>query len=305
MDGSHAIGVDLGGTKILAGVVTRTGEIVRRHERPTPTDSEDALVRELEIAVDELMSDEVVALGFGVPGPLDLGSGRTFDMVNLPFHDFPLRDHMAARFHRLVGLDNDANAAAIAEWRVGAGRGVDDLVMLTLGTGLGGGVISNGRPFRGAKGVGAELGHVVIVHDGRPCQGSCVGRGHLEPYVTGLAATKAAQAAFGPEADARSLVRLADEGNEQARSILAEIGSYLGSGMGSFANIFEPELMVIGGGFGVAAWEYVIPAAEQVMRREALRPMRDTVPVVRAELGTAAGLIGAAFVAFEALDASS
>jgi glucokinase len=304
VDGSHAIGVDLGGTKILAGVVTRTGEIVRRHERPTPTDSQDSLVRELELAVAELMSPDVAALGFGVPGPLDLRAGRTFDMVNLPFHDFPLREHMAERFGRPVGLDNDANAAAIAEWRAGAGRGVDDLVMLTLGTGLGGGVISNGTPFRPARGAGAELGHVVIVHDGRPCQGSCTGRGHLEPYVTGLAATKAAQAAFGPDADARVLIRLADEGDEQARAILAEIGSYLGSGMGSFANIFAPELILIGGGFGVAAWAYLIPAAEHVMRREALRPMRDTVRVVRAELGTDAGLIGAAFVAFEALDAA-
>jgi len=211
---------------------------------------------------------------------------------------------MHRRFGLPVGLDNDANAAAIGEWRAGAGRGVDDLVMLTMGTGLGGGVISGGRPFRGARGGGVELGHVVVVHDGRPCQGACRGRGHLEPYVTGLAATAAAKEAFGPAADAHRLVRLADEGDETARAILAEIGGYLGSGMGSFANIFEPDLIVIGGGFGVAAWEYVIPHAEEVMRREALRPMRDHVQVVRAELGTAAGSIGAAFVAFEALDAA-
>jgi len=299
---SHAIGVDLGGTKILAGVVSQDGEVLRRHERASPTESQDALVRELELAVDELMSDDVAAIGFGVPGPLDLEHGRTFDMVNLPFHDFPLRDHMAARFDLPVGLDNDANAAAIAEWRVGAGRGVDDVLMLTLGTGLGGGVISNGRPFRGAKGAGAELGHVVIVHDGRPCQGTCTGRGHLEPYVTGLAATKAAQEAFGPTADAHTLVQLAGEGDETARAILAEIGSYLGSGMGSFANIFAPTLIVIGGGFGVAAWEYLMPSADAIMRREALRPMRDIVRVVPAELGAEAGLIGAGFVAFEALD---
>lgn len=302
MDGTNAIGVDLGGTKILAGVVTRSGEIVRRYERPTPTDSQDALARELVIAIDELMDDDVAALGLGVPGPIDLESGRTYDMVNLPFHDFPLRDHMIEQFGRPVGLDNDANAASIAEWRVGAARGVDDVVMLTLGTGLGGGVISQGVPFR-AGGKGAELGHVVIVHDGRACQGSCLGRGHLEPYVTGLAATKAAQEAFGPAADARDLVEFADQGDEQARAILAEIGSYLGSGMGSFANLFAPDLIVIGGGFGVAAWTHLIPAAEAVMRREALRPMRDTVRVVRAELGTSAGLIGAAFVGFEALDA--
>ena len=120
-------------------------------------------------------------------------------MVNLPFDDFPLRDHMAERFGLPVGLDNDANAAAIAEWRAGAGRGVDDLVMLTLGTGLGGGVISRGRPFRGANGAGVELGHVVIVHDGRPCQGACTGRGHLEAYVTGLAATKRRRRRSAPQ----------------------------------------------------------------------------------------------------------
>jgi glucokinase len=304
MSGTHAIGIDLGGTKILAGVVTRDGEVVRRHERMTSLESQDALVAELELAIAEVLGDDVGAIGLGVPGPLDLENGRTYDMVNLPFHDFPLRDHMARRFDLPVGLDNDANAAAIAEWRVGAARGVDDMIMLTLGTGLGGGVISRGRPFRGAHGAGVELGHVVIVHDGRPCQGRCTGRGHLEPYVTGLAATRAAQDAFGPGADAHVLVGLANGGDVTAREILADIGAHLGSGMGSFANIFEPALIVIGGGFGVAAWEHLIGSAEAIMRREALRPMRDEVRVVRAELGTDAGLIGAGFVAFEALDAA-
>lgn len=302
MTATHAIGVDLGGTKILAGVVDRDGGIVRRHERMTPVDSQESLVRELEIAVEELLSDDVAAIGMGVPGPLDLAAGRTFDMVNLPLRDFPLRDHVAARFGRPVGLDNDANAAAIGEWRAGAGRGATDLVMLTLGTGLGGGVISSGRPFRGRRGAGVELGHVVIVHEGRPCQGHCGGRGHLEPYVTGVAATKLAQDAFGPAADAHRLVRLANEGDEEAREILAGIGRHLGSAMGSFANIFDPQLIVVGGGFGVAAWEHLIGPADAIMRREALRPMRDEVRVVPAELGTAAGLIGAAFVGFEALD---
>jgi glucokinase len=175
-------------------------------------------------------------------------------------------------------------------------------VMATLGTGVGGGVISGGRPFRGGNGEGVELGHVVIVHDGRQCQGACKGHGHLEAYVTGLAAGIDAKAAFGPDADARELLRLAAEGNAQAREILAEIGRRLGSGLGSFANIFAPALIVIGGGFGVASWEFLIPPAEEVLRREALRPMREEVRIVRAELGTEAGLIGAGFVGFEALD---
>jgi glucokinase len=303
MSATHAIGVDLGGTKILAGVVTRDGHVLRRHERPSPKDSQESVLRELEAAVEELVDDEVAAVGFGVPCPIDLARGVVVSCVNLPLVQTPIRTHMEDRFGLPVGLDNDANAAAIGEWRVGAGRGVDDLVMLTLGTGLGGGVITGGRPFRGASGGGAELGHTVIVHEGRPCQGTCTGRGHLEPYVTGLAATAAAKEAFGPAADAHRLIRLANEGDETARGILREIGGYLGSGMGSFANVFEPRLIVIGGGFGVAAWEHVVPHAEEVMRREALLPMRHEVKVVPAELGTAAGLIGAAFVAFEALDA--
>jgi glucokinase len=305
VDGSHAIGVDLGGTKILAGVVARDGTIVRRHERATPQDSQEAVVRELEAAVAELVGDEIAALGFGAPSPIDQVDGVVVECVNLPLKDFALRSHMSARFGLATGIENDANAAAIGEWRAGAGRGVDDLVMLTLGTGVGGGVIAGGRPFRGSRGTGVELGHVVIVHDGRPCQGACQGHGHLEAYITGLAATAAAHDAFGPSADAHRLIRLANEGDAQAREILAGIGRYLGSGMGSFANIFAPELIVIGGGFGVAGWEYLIPSAEEVMRRETLRPMRDQVKVVRAELGTSAGLIGAAFVAFEALDAAA
>jgi glucokinase len=278
--------------------------VVRRHERATPHDSQEAVLAELDAAVAELLEEGIAAVGFGVPSPIDQRRGVVVQCVNLPLEDVALRDLMGGRLGLPVGLDNDANAAAIGEWRAGAGRGVENLVMLTLGTGLGGGVISGGRPFRGATGAGAELGHVVIVHDGRPCQGACRGRGHLEPYVTGLAATAAAREAFGPAADAHRLVRLADEGDEKARAILADIGRYLGSGMGSFANVFEPELIVVGGGFGVAAWDYLLPSAEEVLRREALRPMRDEVRVVPAELGTAAGLIGAAFVAFEALDAS-
>jgi glucokinase len=297
---THAIGIDLGGTKMLAGLVTREGEVVRRHERATPS-TQDELLAELDEAILELLDDSVVAIGLGIPAPIDQRRGRVFPAVNTPIAGVDLRDRMRDRHGLPVGVDNDANCACIAEWLAGAARGVSDVVMLTLGTGCGGGVIANGRPFRGATGAGVELGHIVIVHDGRPCQGRCTGRGHLESYVTGVAATEAAQEAFGPAADAHRLVRLANEGEKAARAILADIGRYLGSGMGSLANIFEPRLIVIGGGFGIAAWEHIIPSAKEILEREALQPMRDEVGVARAELGTAAGLIGAAFVAFEAL----
>ncbi|HET9115454.1 MAG TPA: ROK family protein [Gaiellaceae bacterium] len=304
MQAGHAIGVDLGGTKILAGVVARDGSVVRRHERSTPQDTQEHVVAELEAAVAELLDESVAAVGFGVPSPIDQEHGVVVRCVNVPLEHAPLRDWMQERFDLPVGLDNDANAAAVGEWRAGAGRGQDDLVMLTLGTGVGGGVVSGGRPFRGRKGAGAELGHVVIVHDGRPCQGACTGRGHLEAYVSGTAVTAAAREAFGPSADAHRLVRLANEDDPQARELLAEVARYLGSGIGSFVNVFGPQLVVLGGGFGVAAHEYLLGPAEEVVRREALEPMRSTVRLVKAELGTAAGLIGAAFVGFEALDAT-
>ena len=299
----HAIGVDLGGTKILAGVVARDGTVVRRHERVTPQDSQEHVLAELEAAVAELLDESVAAVGFGTPSPIDQEHGIVVRCVNLPLENAPLRDHMRERFGIPVGLDNDANAAAIGEWRAGAGRGEDDIVMLTLGTGVGGGVISGGRPFRGRNGEGAELGHVVIVHDGRPCQGACTGRGHLEAYVSGSAATAAARETFGPSADAHRLIRLANEGDEQAKGLLEEVAGYLGSGIGSFVNVFAPQLVLLGGGFGVAAFDYLRGPAEEVARREALEPMRSSLRLAKAELGTAAGLIGAAFVGFEALDA--
>ncbi|HEU5242850.1 MAG TPA: ROK family protein, partial [Gaiellaceae bacterium] len=251
-----------------------------------------------------LLDDSVAAVGFGAPSPIDQANGVVVRCVNLPLENAPVRARMHERFGIPVGLDNDANAAAIGEWRAGAGRGEDDLLMLTLGTGVGGGLISGGKPFRGRNGVGAELGHVVVVHDGRPCQGACTGRGHLEAYVSGSAATAAAHERFGPSADAHRLVRLANEGDAEAKELLDEVARHLGSGIGSFVNIFAPQLVVLGGGFGVAAFDYLRGPAEDVARREALEPMRSSVRLAKAELGTAAGLIGAAFVGFEALDAA-
>jgi len=302
MDGTHAIGVDVGGTKILAGVVSRAGDVIRRHEIMTPLASQAALIAGLEDAVAAVRGDAVGAVGFGLPAPIDQRSGSVVQAVNIPLADVELRDELRTRIGLPVALANDAQAAAIGEWRAGAGRGVGDLVMLTLGTGVGGGLVLDGKPYRGATGAGGELGHVVVVHDGPPCQGTCTGRGHLETVASGRAATEAARKAFGPAADAHRLIRLADEGDEAAREILERIGGYVGSALGSFVNVFNPELIVIGGGFGIAAWDYLLPSAERVMRREALRPGRDHVQIARAELGTAAGLIGAAFVGFDALD---
>jgi glucokinase len=297
LDGQRVIGVDLGGTKILAGVVDRDGQIERQAEVPTPLDSQDALLGALEAAVLDVRDESIAAVGFGIPSRLNQKTGQVEGSVNIPLEGLDLRTRMSRRFGIPVGIEKDANAATLGEFHVGAGRGADTMVMLTLGTGCGGGVVLDGKLFRGW----AELGHMVVEYNGLPCQGSCTGRGHLEPYVTGTAATKFAREAFGPDSDSRQLLALASEGDAKALEILDNMGRHLGAAMGSLANIFDPELIVIGGGFAVAL-EFMLEPATEVMRLEALAPEPDRVRVRYAELGHLAGLIGAGFVAFAALE---
>ena len=297
MDGKRVIGVDLGGTKILAGIVARDGQVGHRREHPTPVTSQDDLLAGLDAAVEELLDDEIVALGFGIPSPIDQRAGRAEQAVNIPLDaSVDFRARMAERFGLPVGIENDANSAAYAEFHFGAAREAQTMIMLTLGSGCGGGVVIDGELYRGW----AEFGHIVVEFDGLPCQGTCTGRGHLEPYVTGFAATKLAQAEFGPAVDAHRLVRLANEGEPRAVEILEGIGRYLGAGIGSLVNIFNPELVVIGGGFA-AAGDFILDPAREIVAREGLAGAGKRVRVVPAELGTAAGLIGAGLVAFDAL----
>jgi glucokinase len=299
------IGVDVGGTKLLGGAMTRDGTIVRQLEVPTSKTSEEALLAGVEALVESLLDGDIRAIGFGVPSTIDQRSGKAVWSANIPLSDVPFRDRFAERFSLPVGIDNDANAAAIAEWQVGAGRGTDHMIMLTLGTGVGGGLILNGRPFRGAVGAAAELGHVVVEFDGRPCQGFCRGRGHIEAYGTGVAASRDAAEALGEGADSRVLLERARAGDRVALDVLDGIGRRLGATMGSFVNIFNPEAIVIGGGWGKAAGEFLLGPAREVLRREALSPGRELVRIVPAQLGPEAGLVGAGFVAFEALDAAA
>jgi glucokinase len=300
VEATHVIGVDVGGTKILAGVIDRESRIGRRIERPTPVSSAGALIQAVEDTVSELLEPGIAALGFGIPGTIDQPRGRVVFAPNIPLADYDLREWMQQRFELPVGMDNDANAAAFAEASIGAGRGSRFLVMLTLGTGVGGGLILDGRPYRGAVGAAAELGHIVVEHDGPPCQGVCTGRGHLESLASGTAGGKEARALWGDAANAHDLVQRAQVGDEAAVAALVEIGHVLGSGIGSLVNIFNPEVVVVGGGFAAAGDLLLEPARERV-HREALEPARDLVRIVPALLGSDAGLVGAGMVAFEAL----
>jgi glucokinase len=296
------IGVDVGGTKILAGLVGRDGTVLAHREYPTPIESEEALLDGLESAVREFLDGRVLAVGFGIPSQIDQRDGIALGSVNIPLRGVPFRQKMTERLGLPIGMDNDANAAAIAEWAAGAGRGTTDMVMLTLGTGVGGGLILGGKPYRGWFGAGAEIGHMVIVHDGVKCR--CGGHGHLESYASGKAADELAAEAFGPAADAHRLVRLAREGDALAIRILKGVGEHLGSGIASLVNIFNPELIVVGGGFA-AAGEFLFEPAQAIADREVLVSVRGSYRVVRAELGTSAGMIGAGMVAFEALETAA
>ena len=300
----RVIGVDVGGTKTLAAVVSAEGGIEARVERPTVVSSEQALLAELDSAVEELRAehDDVAALGFGIPSRIDQRTGRAVASVNVPLADLDFRDRMRERHALPVAIDNDGNAAAIAEWKVGAARGARYVVMLTLGTGVGGGLILDGRPYRGAHGGGAELGHIVVELDGPPC--ACGGRGHLEAVASGKAASRVARELYGDKADAHELVRRAQEGEGKAVEAMAKIGRHLGAGLATFVNIFEPELIVIGGGFGEAS-ELLLGPAREVLARDGLAPGSETVKIVGAQLGAEAGVIGAGMIALEALDSRS
>jgi glucokinase len=296
MAAQRVIGVDLGGTKILAGVVTSEGVVERHRELATPLESQTALLDGLETAVRDVLDPEIAAVGFGIPSRVDRSTGVVAPSVNVPLGGIALGEAMSQRLGLPIGIENDANAATFAEFLAGAGRDVQSLVMLTLGTGVGGGAVLDGVLFRGW----AEFGHMVIVEDGEPCFGACTGHGHLEAYVSGSAATRDAQRAFGPAADAHRLVRLAQEGDHEAVDVLDRIGRHLGTGIGSLVNIFDPELVVIGGGFA-AAGDFILEPALEVARVEALEPAKQRVTIVRAQLGTMAGVIGAGLIAFEAV----
>jgi glucokinase len=298
---NRAIGVDVGGTKILAGVVGRNGAVARSTGGPTPVSSQEELLAELDSLIETLLDDDVAALGFGIPSTIDQRTGRAVSSVHVPLANIDFRDRMRERWGLPVTIDNDGNAAAIAEWRLGAGRGVSDLVLLTLGTGIGGGLILGGRPYRGWVGAGTEIGHVVLQYGGPPCGGACDGHGHFETLASGSAADAAAERRFGNGADARILVQAARDGDQGAVEDLAEIGRRLGAGIASLVNVFNPELVVVGGGFAHAG-DLILAPARETLAVEALRPARDLVRVVPAELGSDAGMVGAALVGFEALD---
>ena len=213
------------------------------------------------------MPEGAAAIGVGVPMTIDRRRGSLSARTTCRSSRSTSRAALRERFCLPIGLENDGNATALAEWRLGAGRGTRDLIAIALGTGVGGGLVLDGRLFRGW----AELGHIVVEADGPPCQGNCDGRGHLEALASGEAAERAAEELWG-ERDAHRLVEEARAGDPQARAATDRIGHHLGIAIGSLANIFVPEVVVVGGGFGAAAWDVLREPLLVAARREALSP---------------------------------
>jgi glucokinase len=306
----ETIGVDLGGTKMLVGVLSATEPLWESREASTGQ-SEDELV---ELVVREVTAARdarpgVTAVGLGIPATVDHDRGVAVSAVNLPLSDLPIRDLVQERVGLPVVVDNDANVAAFAEYLYGAGKGMTDIVMLTIGTGIGGGLILGGRLYRGATGAGAELGHTVIQADGPPCQGNCPNHGCVEALASGTALGREGKAAAesspdselgrrlaaGETVDGKLVTEAALAGDEVAIGVFDLIGSRLGVACSSFANIFEPNAIVVGGGV-IAAGDLLLEPARREIRERALRPMNET-PILEATLGNDAGMIGAAALA--------
>jgi glucokinase len=289
----QVLGIDVGGTKIEIASVA-DGRAVEPCEAPTPLSDSGALIDGIEALARQVIErdGEPEAIGVGVPSQIDFETGTVVASVNIPLEGVPLRDELQRRFGIPVFVDNDANVAALAEAQWIEGGPAHHLVMLTLGTGVGGGVIIDGNVFRGATGLGAELGHMVIEADGLKCPGrTCPNRGCIEAYCSGSALERAA-GMKGREVEAA-----ARAGDAEAQKHLDDLGRWLGVGISNFVNIFEPEHIVIGGGLGASAADLFLDTAVEEARSRALPAGFERLTVSLAKGGSDAGVIGAGFLA--------
>lgn len=312
MSSPETVGVDLGGTKVLVGVVGENRQVLYEDKEKSAGQQADELLDTLEREIREALQahPKASSVGLGIPCTIDRQRGMAITAVNLPIQNVPIRDRMQERLGVPVFIDNDANVAALAEHRFGAAKGTRDAVMLTIGTGIGGGVIIDGEVYRGSNGAASEPGHMVIDFDGPPCQGNCPNRGCLETFASGtalaregrVAAERDPDSALGRvlaehgQIDGKAVTDAASEGDSVAAAVVEEAGRRLGAGLSGLANIFEPEVIVLGGGVGKAVGERMAGPAREEMRARALPPMNET-PVVMAMLGPEAGMVGAAEMA--------
>lgn len=287
------LGLDLGGTKLLAGVVDDDGTVLRWERRRIAGLALGDLIEVVAEVVEGLADD--LPVGVGVPALMDLRTGIAVRCVHLPLDGVAVGAVLADRLDRAVVVDNDATCAVLAEWTLGAARGRSHVALLTLGTGIGGGLVLDGRIYRGAVGAAAELGHVPVDLDGPPCFGGCPSHGCLEALCSGSALARDAAALWGRPVTGEEVTALARAGDAEAMVLMQTLGDRLGAGLAGIAMSLNPEVIVLGGGV-MAAGPLVLEPARAELRRRALAPARE-VPVVAAQLGEQAGMVGAALLA--------
>ena len=309
------VGIDIGGTKVMAGVVDADGNVMEKVCTETPDKSKSPKV--VEDTITELVLDlsdrhDVHAVGIGAAGWVDADRSRVLFAPHLSWRNEPLREALTSRLAVPVMVDNDANAAAWGEWRFGAGRGEDHLVMITLGTGIGGAILENGQVKRGRWGVAGEFGHMQVVPGGHRCP--CGNRGCWEQYSSGNALVREARELASAESPVAYglmdrvggrieditgplITELARQGDAMCVELLQDIGQWLGVGIANLAAALDPSCFVIGGGVSSAEDLLIGPAREAFRRHLTGRGYRPEARVVRAQLGPEAGMVGAADLA--------
>ncbi|HAM26168.1 MAG TPA: glucokinase [Microbacteriaceae bacterium] len=307
----HAIGIDIGGTKIAGALVSEDGEIIAEDRLATPSGDSNAIVDAVVAMIEKLRAGhEVAAAGVAAPGFIDASQSVVYYTPNISWRHEPLRARLTERLDLDITIDNDANAAGWAEYRFGAGRTVSDMTMLTIGTGVGGAIVTQGRLFRGGFGAGAELGHMRVVPDGLPC--GCGARGCIEQYGSGRALLRMANAiadvggiglglaAVREQNGTLSGTDVADlivHGDAGALQALRELGHWLGQACASLSAVLDPEVFVFGGGVAVAGDLLLDPIREAYLSHLPARGFHPEPAFVIAELVNDAGVVGAADLA--------
>ncbi len=320
MNPKLAIGIDVGGTFIKAGLVNRRGQVIARIREETGVGEglENQVLPKILSVVHRLEQftgrrGEIAGVGLGIAGLIHLRQGRVLTSPNISgWQNFPLRKSLVKRINVPVFLENDANAAALGEKWVGAARNTKTFCFLTLGTGVGGGLVFEGKIWHGADGLAGEVGHMTIHPDGARC--NCGNRGCLEAYASltalrrmvweAIASGKKTRLSMDSREDSlsgESVYQAAQKGDRLARAVFQRMGSNLGLGIANLINLLNPEMVVLGGGLS-AAWKFFIPALRLELKNRAFAASAKEVRIVRATAGEDAGILGAAYIVWQGLE---
>jgi len=305
-----AIGIDVGGTKVAALLVAEDGSVLDREERDTPAEDVEGTMETIHEVAAALATKGGESVGVGAAGMVDFAAGAMRSAPNLAWKEVPIRDLVAERSGLPCVVDNDANAAAWGEYRFGAARGYRHVLVVTVGTGIGGGIVADGELFRGANGFAAEIGHFIVEPDGPQC--GCGNRGCWEQVASGQALDRLgrreaerdpggriAALGAGREVSGRHVSLAARDGDEAAIRIFREVGRRLGEGIGGLVNVLDPEVVVVGGGVAEEGALLLEPARRAFREAVEAPEHRPEVPIIEAALGNDAGAIGAAALALD------